>query len=443
MTDHQDVRDFLERLATLEPMPPVDPVPLVRRGHRRLVWNITGTALLVVAVAGAVIGGASLLRTSASSTPASPTGATAGPSPAPSAEPSTATDATSGGPGTSALLTGNRVPDAGPFRRDGEVLEYVCCNGGIGAVDPASGETRTLAEPSDLGVAAWSPDGTRLAFEVSCGISVRGANPGTPCTDGSEDAGLYLMNATDEPTLIASYHASGHIYMPFDRHFAWSPDGSEIAFELLGDGLYVADADGSNARRVGPSPDSFLGTPSWAPDGSAITYATDDGVFVVHSTGGGATQVADDGDDAVWSPEGSRIALTRRDGIFVVRPDGTELTRVGHGYEFAWSPSGDRLVYHLETPLDPGFSEQLWVVAADGSNPTEIVDSPCCAGIVDGSLTWAPDGGRVGFLVSHGADKWHVAAADGSQAAVAPQDLDAIDARTAESWLPCLCAMLA
>jgi Tol biopolymer transport system component len=251
------------------------------------------------------------------------------------------------------------------------------------------------------------------------------------------------MNATDEPTLIASYHASGHIYMPFDRHFAWSPDGSEIAFELLGDGLYVADADGSNARWVGPSPDSFLGTPSWAPDGSAITYETDDGVFVVPSTGGEATQVADDGDDAVWSPEGSRIAFTGRDGIFVVRPDGTDLTRVGDGYEFAWSPSGDRLVYHLETPLDPGFSEQLWVVAADGSNPTEIVDSACCVGIVDGSLTWAPDGARVGFLVSQGADKWHVAAADGSQATVAPQDLDAIDARTAESWLPCLCTMLA
>jgi Tol biopolymer transport system component len=229
--------------------------------------------------------------------------------------------------------------------------------------------------------------------------------------------------------------------MPYDRHFAWSPDGSKIAFALLGEGLYVANADGSNATLVGSSSDEFHGPLSWAPDGSAITYATDDGVFVVASTGGEATQLLDGGENPVWSPDGSAIAFSRSDAVFVVRPDGSDLRQVADGYEFAWSPSGDRLTYHLEDPLDPGFAEQLWVVGADGSNPIEIVDSACCAGIVDGSLTWAPDGDGVAFLVSNGGEKWHVAAADGSQVEEPLEDLDVIDARTAASWLPCLCTI--
>jgi Tol biopolymer transport system component len=442
MTDHHDVRDFLERLATLEPMPPVDPAPLVRRGHRRLMWNIAGTALLVVALAGAVIGGASLLRTSAPSTPASPTGATSGPSPAPSAEPSTSTGATSGAPPTSDLLTGNAIPDAGAFRRDGEVLQRICCNGALAAVDPASDHTRTLVGGDNVGEGAWSSDGTRLAFEIWCVFSGGGVNPSAPCTDsGSEDAGLYVMNATRESTLVASYYRSGRIYMPYERHFAWSPDGSRLAFALLGDGLYVMHADGSHAQLVGPPFDELHGPPSWAPGGSAIAYATDAGVFVVASTGGDVTQVSDDGTGPVWSPDGSSIAFSRSNAIFVVRPDGSDLTRIGDGHEFAWSPSGDRLVYQVETNAGDGFSEQVRVVGADGSDPTAIVDSSCCAGIVDGSLTWSPDGARVGFLVSKVNDTWHVAAADGSQAAVPLEDLDKMDAVTAATWLPCLCTL--
>ena len=308
MTD-QDVRDFFERLAAIEPMPAYDPAPLVRRGRRRLARNLAGGALAATIAVGAVLGGTSFLLSKGSApAPAAPTGATSAPTTAPPSEPA-----------TSDVLTGNLVPDAGPFRRGDEVLERVCCDGAIAAVDPATGETRLLVEPADLGEAAWSPDGTRLAFEISCGLSGGNINnPGVPCSGaGSEEAGLYVMNATEEPTLIASYYRTGRSHMPYDRHFAWSPDGSKIAFAVLGAGLYVADADGSNATLVGSPSDAFHGPPSWAPDGSAITYATDDGVFVVASTGGEAPQLTDDGKDPVWSPDGSRIAFTRADAVFV------------------------------------------------------------------------------------------------------------------------------
>ena len=434
MTD-QDVRDFFERLASFEPMPPYDPAPLVRRGRRRLVRNVAGGALVAMIAVAAFAGGASLLvRKDSTPTPAGPTGGTSIPTfsvgtPAPTSVPTAA-------PETPAL-TGNLVPNAGPFRRDGEVLEHACCRGAIAAVDPASGDTRMLLRPADPGVAAWSPDGTRLAFEIGCRI-----NPSLPCMDGSEGAGFYLMNATGKPTRIASYSRSGLPYSPYDRHFAWSPDGSKIAFVLLGEGIYVASADGSNATAIGSPFDEFHGPPSWAPDGSALTYATEEGVFVVTSNGE-STQLTDDGENPVWSPDGSRIAFSRSDAVFVVRPDGGDLKQIGDSNEFAWSPSGDRLVYQLEDALDPGFAEQLWVVRADGSDPTEIVDSSCCAGIAFDTLTWTPEGDGVAFLVStaSGLNKWHVAPADGSRDAAPLEELDEIDARTVRSWRPCLCTL--
>jgi Tol biopolymer transport system component len=349
----------------------------VHRARRRLIRNLAGGAVALTIAIAVVAGGASVLvRIDSTHTPAAPTGATS--IPTTSIDSPTPTSAPSGAPETSAL-TWNLVPDAGALRRDGEVLEHACCNGAIAAVDPASGDRRMLLRPGGLGAAAWSPDGTRLAFEIGCSIFGGATNPSVPCMDGSEDAGFSLMNATGKPTRIASYFRSGRPFSPYDRHFAWSPDGSKIALMLLGEGIYVANADGSNATLVGSPFDEFHGPPSWAPDGSALTYATEEGVFVVTSSGE-STQLTDDGENPVWSPDGSRIAFSLSHAVFVVRPDGSDLKQIGDGYEFAWSPSGDRLVYHLEDRLDSGFAEQLWVVGADGSDPTEIVDSSGCGG---------------------------------------------------------------
>ena len=56
-------------------------------------------------------------------------------------------------------------------------------------------------------------------------------------------------------------------------HVKPSPDGSHIAFDSDRDGergVYVADADGRNVRRVsGPG---FAAVPSWSPDGSRLTF---------------------------------------------------------------------------------------------------------------------------------------------------------------------------
>jgi TolB protein len=61
------------------------------------------------------------------------------------------------------------------------------------------------------------------------------------------------------------------------RFPAWSPDGTQIAFEGAVDGqsdIYVMNADGSHIRRLtdDPARDSL---PGWSPDGAYIVFNTD------------------------------------------------------------------------------------------------------------------------------------------------------------------------
>jgi Tol biopolymer transport system component len=413
MTD-QDVREFFERLAVLEPIPEFDAEPLVRRGHRRLAQKLAGGALAVAAIVAALVGGASLLRT-APSTPAAPTGTTSG-----------------------------ELPQLAPFRIGGEVLQHECCDGALEAVDPDTGQGRHLLD-AEIGQAAWSPDGTRLAYDVPCSmVGGGGANQQrfAPCSDAaSRSAGLHVTDASGERTLVASYSGSGQYYQPYVRLFAWSSDGTRLAYILLGDGLYVARADGSQPTRLASVGESWA-PPSWSPDGSTIAYEADGAVSVVPAGGGQSTTLATEGRAPVWSPDGTTVAFGTQSAIFVVSPDGSDLTQVGDGYEFAWSPTGDRLMYHVENPVSGGFLEQLWVVDSDGSNPIAIVRSDCCAGIVDGTLTWSNGGQRVAFQASQGnGDPWRTVAPDGSEVDRSIEDLPDLGLTQVLSWRPCLCTM--
>lgn len=52
----------------------------------------------------------------------------------------------------------------------------------------------------------------------------------------------------------------------------WSPDGRRLAL-LTGDGLYVADSDGGNARRVVTKPGLNYGL-AWSPDGARLRFVS-------------------------------------------------------------------------------------------------------------------------------------------------------------------------
>ena len=97
--------------------------------------------------------------------------------------------------------------------------------------------------------------------------------------------------------------------------------------------------------------------------------------------------------------------------IFVAKPDGTgkrRLTQEGNRNVFpAWSPDGRRLAFASDRSGTP----QIWVMDADGGNPTQLT--------TDGANycpAWSPDGKRLAFASSRtGRTEIWVMESDGSK----------------------------
>ncbi len=110
--------------------------------------------------------------------------------------------------------------------------------------------------------------------------------------------------------------SSGQQLLVEDGSWAdWSPDGTEIAFASNRDGnveFYVADADGSNERRLTEN-DRFDFFPAWAPDGRSIAFATVEQkqIYVMNVDGSNERQLTAQGlsEDPAWSPDGSQVVF--------------------------------------------------------------------------------------------------------------------------------------
>lgn len=96
-----------------------------------------------------------------------------------------------------------------------------------------------------------------------------------------------------------------------------SPDGSRIAFEVVGGNLYVVGADGSGLVDLGRGE-----RPRWSPDSDWLVYmiTEDDGhqilasdIYAVRSDGSGKVNLTNSPDriemNPSWSPDGTKIAF--------------------------------------------------------------------------------------------------------------------------------------
>jgi Tol biopolymer transport system component len=158
--------------------------------------------------------------------------------------------------------------------------------------------TNLTNSPGNEETAAWSPNGSRIAFDRN--------------VDGNFD--IYVMN-TDGSAVVQLTSDEAH-----DKRPEWSPDGSLIIFERFdsdGGDIFVMDANGEDERPLYES-DSNEGVPVWSPDEEWIAFRSDRD----HK-----------GDYEVW----------------IVRADGSEVREITQGVRTvrapAWSPDGDEIVY--------------------------------------------------------------------------------------------------
>jgi WD40 repeat protein len=185
---------------------------------------------------------------------------------------------------------------------DGLQLADAAVSGGIGILDPATGETESLAPIGGTSL-DWSPDGSKL---------VSGSIYENVVYVADMVAGQQIMALTGPTDAVNSVD--------------WSPDGQKLA---SGGGLddptiWIWDAiTGANILTL-QGHTTAIREVSWSPDSTKLASASSDGTVRVWDATTGELLDSFTYPDRVyavdWSPNGTKLAYGGTDGDVVIEP---------------------------------------------------------------------------------------------------------------------------
>jgi Tol biopolymer transport system component len=228
-----------------------------------------------------------------------------------------------------------------------------------------TGARQITAGPADSGWAVWSPDGKKLAFDSSR------TDPNPKDSKTINDIFTMSPDGSDVTKLTDSVGSSGDAaWSPDGSLIAFDADRGDPEHAQ---GIYVMHADGTSLQRVTSRPPGYQGdvAPRFSPDGSRLVFTRYRGegasekaaLFVVRLDGSGLrrlTTFAIHAGDADWSPDWARIVFEAYPtpgsygDVYVIRAAGggpVDLTRNPVGQagsaDPVWSPDG-RLILFLD-----------------------------------------------------------------------------------------------
>ena len=200
-----------------------------------------------------------------------------------------------------------------------------------------------------------SPDGRKVAF--------RPKQSGSPA--------LYTMDVDGENVILISDKAGGCPY-------AWSPNGTRIAFNANLDGsgtkLYTVEiATGHISAIPSVAGDHRF---DWSPDGTKLAVINDPWALYAQNIDGTNRQLISSLQPRmpVWNPTSNRIVYEQYMGrLRIINADGTNDTFIPTAelaFNPHWSPDGTQIVYSTL------WAGQLRIINADGTNDHSVPNVP-------------------------------------------------------------------
>lgn len=236
----------------------------------------------------------------------------------------------------------------------------------------------------------WSPDGQRLAFEVT-----------------DKNNLFQLAIARSDGTGMRQLTHGENEYLGS----AWSPDGRSIATIRMQNPSYdvtclcdsstkndlvVLDLTGA-VRRVVYSSTQPLSLPAWSPDGSLLAFSEGESAYVSGTM--------------LPAPSNYPVAVesdVSTEALEVIAPDGTGLHRVALGSTPAFSPDGRHLLYSGDGTQAIG-AHQVHEIGLDGTGDRQVTSGSWSASMP----AYAPDGRTILVSVQdHRGDSYRLARCD-------------------------------